>query len=231
MSHELRTPLNAIIGFSDIIRTRSVGPASDKYAEYAGFINESGNHLLALISGVLELAKIESGKKAVHDHDVDVAVALVDAVENARAAATERELTIEATLPPALPHLRADATAVREILYQLLSNAVKFTPPSGFVKAGAELTASGELAIVVADTGIGIGSEDQAQMFDRFGRGQHDVARANAGAGLGLPIVKGLIDLHGGRVSLASAPGEGTRVTVFFPAERVAAPPRLAAAG
>jgi len=226
MSHELRTPLNAIIGFSDIIRTRAVGPTHDKYAEYASFINESGNHLLALISGVLELANIEAGRKALNEEDVNIAVAVRDAVEDVRAVARDREVTVEVVQSGAVPKLLADRHAVHEILYQLLSNAVKFTQPDGYVSVGAQISAqSGELALVVADTGIGIDPDEQAQAFDRFGRGKHDVARANAGAGLGLPIVKGLAELHGGRVSLLSAPGEGTRITVYFPASRISAPP------
>ena len=231
MNHELRTPLNAIIGFSDIIRTRAVGPASDKYAEYAGFINEAGSHLLGLISGVLELAKIEAGRKALNEQDIDVALAISDAIMDVQPAARDREVVVKTAHAASLPHITADPSALREILFHVLSNAVKFTAPTGDVTVGAHATPEGELAIAVSDTGIGISKEMQAQMFDRFGRGKHDVARANAGAGLGLPIVKGLVELHGGRVELASDVGVGTTVTVFFPPERVMRAAQLAATG
>jgi len=232
MSHELRTPLNAIIGFSDIIRTRAMGLAGDKYAEYGGFINESGNHLLALISDVLELAKIEAGRKTLREEDVDLADVMAAVVEDVRNVARDREVTIETAPAPALPMLYADRNAVHQILSQLLSNAVKFTPPGGCVTVGASLNVRGEIALMVADNGIGIDPGDHGQVFDRFGRGQHDVARPNTGAGLGLPIVKGLVELHGGHIALSSVPGDGTRITITFPASRTIAieVPRAASA-
>ena len=165
------------------------------------------------------------------EEEVDLEAAMADAAEDARPAARDRQVTVEIARGAPLPPLLADRRAMQEILYQLFSNAVKFTQPNGYVNASAQVTANGEIAVVIADTGVGIAPEDQTQMFDRFGRGQHDVARTNAGAGLGLPIVKGLVELHGGRIALSSAPGEGTRVSVFFPAERVVSTGRLRAAG
>jgi two-component system, cell cycle sensor histidine kinase PleC len=220
MSHELRTPLNAIIGFSDIIRARSVGPARDKYAEYAGFINDSGNHLLGLISDMLELAKIEAGRKTLREEDVDVSDVIAAAIGDVESVANQREVTVEATRRSAVPALRADRHALCQALLQILLNAVNFTQPKGYVTVGAQLTPSGEIELIVADNGVGIAPEDQLQVFDRFGRGQHDIARNEKGAGLGLPIAKGLVELHGGRIALFSAPGEGTRVVVTFPASR-----------
>jgi signal transduction histidine kinase len=229
MSHELRTPLNAIIGFSDIIRTRAFGPSRDKYVEYAGFINESGTHLLALISDMLELAKIEAGRKTLREETIELSEVIAAVAEDVRGVARDREVTIEIGRGPA-PLLHADRYAVHHILHQLVSNAVKFTRPQGHVKITARLNEAGEVALVVIDDGVGIGPEEQALVFDRFGRGKHDIARSNIGPGLGLPIVKGLVELHGGRIALASAPGEGTLATVYFPASRsVPVEPALAA--
>ena len=184
MSHELRTPLNAIIGFSDIIRTRALGPARDKYAEYAGFINESGNHLLALISDILDLAKIEAGRKTLHEEDVELLEVVAAVTEDVRNVARDREVTIETVPAPDLSLLYADRHAVHQILFQLLSNAVKFTQPGGHVTVGGELNNSGEIVLMVADNGIGIDPDEHGQVFDRFGRGQHDVAREH-GCGIG----------------------------------------------
>jgi signal transduction histidine kinase len=220
MSHELRTPLNAIIGFSDIIRTRSVGPARDKYAEYAGFINESGNHLLGLINDMLELAKIEAGRKILREEDIDLAELIAAAMGDVEAVARERDVTVEAARSAAIPALRADRHALRQILLQLLLNAVNFTQPKGYVTVGAQLNPSAEIELIVADNGVGIAPQDQLHVFDRFGRGQYDIARNEKGAGMGLPIAKGLAELHGGRITLISAPGEGTRVVIAFPASR-----------
>jgi two-component system cell cycle sensor histidine kinase PleC len=227
MSHELRTPLNAIIGFSDIIRTRAMGPAREKYTEYAGFINESGNHLLSLISDMLELAKIEAGRKTLREEEVDLADVIAAAMNDIETAAANREVTVEATRGDSMPPLYADRHALRQLLLQILSNAVKFTPPKGYVTVGAQLSQAGEIELIVADNGVGITPEEQLQVFDRFGRGQHDIARGEKGAGLGLPIAKGLAELHGGRIALFSAPGEGTRVIVTFPASRTVASDRL----
>jgi two-component system cell cycle sensor histidine kinase PleC len=227
MSHELRTPLNAIIGFSDIIRTRAMGPARDKYTEYAGFINESGTHLLTLISEMLELAKIEAGRKTLREEEADLADIIAASVADVVPVARDREVTIETVRASALPLLLADRHALRQIVDQLLTNAVKFSQPGGYVTIGAQLSEIGEIAIVVADNGVGIAPEDQLLVFDRFGRGQHDIARTDKGTGLGLPIAKGLVELHGGRIQLFSAPGEGTRVTVTFPARRTVPPEKL----
>ena len=219
MSHELRTPLNAIIGFSDIVRTRAFGD-SDKYPEYGGFIHQSGHHLLALISDILDLAKIEAGRKGLLAEPIDVTGVVLDEVRAVQEKAAAKDVSVTAVLPRQLPLLNADIHAVRQILNNLLSNAVKYTPPGGSVEVSLALNTAGEIELCVSDTGIGIGPEDQTQLFDRLGHGRPDViTTAERGTGLGLPIVKGLVEMHRGRVNLDSEVGQGTRMTVIFPAE------------
>jgi two-component system cell cycle sensor histidine kinase PleC len=220
MSHELRTPLNAIIGFSDIVRTRAFGD-SEKYSEYGGFIHQSGHHLLNLISDILDLAKIEAGKKVLNHAPVDLKNIIIDAAQSAGDAVREKGVTLEQSVPPSLPLLSADPQAVRQILDNLLSNAVRFTPAGGRIEIAAFQVETGEVALAVSDTGIGIAPEDQAHIFTRLGHRRPEVTTAERGSGLGLPIVKGLVDMLGGRIELHSVPGEGTCVAVFFPVERL----------
>jgi signal transduction histidine kinase len=230
MSHELRTPLNAIIGFSDIVKTKAFGNAAERYSEYGGFINQSGHHLLAMISNILELAKIEAGRKTLYQEPVDVIGVVQDALQRAEAKATEKRVIIQSTLPRTLPLLRADMHAVQQILAHLVSNAVKFTQAGGQVEISAALTVAGEIAFTVVDTGIGIPPEDQPYVFDRFGQAVPEITTAHRGTGLGLPIVKGLADMHGARLALDSQLGEGTRVTIIFPAASTLADAALSAA-
>ena len=218
MSHELRTPLNAIIGFSDIVRSRALGGSSEKYAEYGAFIHQSGRHLLDLISDILDLAKIDAGCKILHHEPVDVASLIVDESTKAAETARAKGVSLSWTLPRELPLLRADPHALRQILDHLLSNAVKFTPQGGRIEVSADLSPGGEFTISVSDTGIGIAPEDQAQIFDRFGHAHPEVTAAQRGSGLGLPIVKGLADMHGAHIEFESTLGEGTRVSIIFPA-------------
>jgi signal transduction histidine kinase len=227
MSHELRTPLNAIIGFSDIVRTRAFGE-SDKYPEYGGFIHQSGQHLLALISDILDLAKIEAGRKGLRAEPIDITGIVLDEVRLLDEKAAAKGISIVPVLPGHFPLLNADIHAVRQIINNLLSNAVKYTPPGGRVEASLALNARGEIELCISDTGIGIAPEDQAQLFDRLGHGRPDViTTAERGTGLGLPIVKGLVEMHGGRINLVSDLGQGTRMTVIFPAESTIKTDRL----
>ena len=218
MSHELRTPLNAIIGFSDIVKTKAFGNASERYSEYGAFINQSGHHLLAMISDILELAKIEAGRKKLHYEPIDVSSLISDEIARAADEASAKNVRVSTELPQTLPLLRGDLHAVRQVVANLLSNAVKFTPPGGSVKVSAMLNDKDEIAIGVADTGIGIAPEDQPYVFDRFGQAAPEVTTAQRGTGLGLPIVKGLADMHNARIALDSRLGEGTKVTISFPA-------------
>lgn len=223
MSHELRTPLNAILGFSEIISQKSFGEAVDKYAEYGAFIHHSGQHLLMLINDILDLAKIEAGRYIFEDTEIDVRAIAADGLRMVATPAQDRGLAVSTRMADDLPAIRADERAMRQILINLLSNAVKFTPAGGSVNVFAELSDAGELRFGVRDTGVGIPPEDQQRVFQSFGQGRHDVTMLEKGTGLGLSIVKGLIEAHGGRVTLDSAPGRGTTVTVVIPPERVMA--------
>jgi two-component system cell cycle sensor histidine kinase PleC len=218
MSHELRTPLNAIIGFSDMVRSKAFGDSAEKYSEYGGFIHQSGNRLLELIGDILDLARIEAGRKVLQREPVNLDDLIAD--ELTRRAETAVSHGIELLHPRQhdLPLLLADIHAVRQVLGNLVSNAIKFTPKGGSVSVAAQLNEQGEVEFTVADTGLGIARDEQAHIFDRFGRGRPEVTTAHRGTGLGLQIVKGLVEMHGGRIELASNIGEGTKVTVIFPA-------------
>jgi two-component system cell cycle sensor histidine kinase PleC len=224
MSHELRTPMNAILGFSEMIRNRAFGDSVERYAEYAGIIHDSGQTLLALINGVLDLAKIDGGKLSLRETDFDLARLVHDAIEQGEIRATEANVTLAASVGCDLLWVHADERAIRQILANLLSNAIKFTPSGGHATVFAHREADGRVAFGVEDNGIGMAPDDQAQAFERFGRGRHDVTTADRGTGLGLAIVKGFAEAHDGDVTLESDLGVGTRVTAFLPADRVCAP-------
>ncbi len=228
MSHELRTPLNAILGFSEMIASRAIIRNVDKHYEYAALIHDSARHLLTLINDILDLAKIEAGKMKLDERDIDLAALFEDSVSllAARAAAEGVTLSCE----NAGPHLlvRADARALKQIMLNLLTNALKFTPSGGTVTAFVRLVPGGGVSFGVRDTGVGIAREDQVRVFANFGQGRHDIKTFERGTGLGLPIVKGLAEAHGGEVTLQSALGQGTTVTITLPASRVLAVQRLA---
>ncbi len=227
MNHELRTPMNAILGFSEIIKDKALGGNMDKYAEYAGIIHESGQHLLALINDMLDLAKIEGGKLSLREAWFDPAHTLSEMVAEHEAQANAAGLALTLRIAIDLPQIYADERAIRQILVNLISNALKFTPSGGAVSAFARLQSDGRLAFGVEDNGIGIAAEDQDQVFKRFGRGRHDLA--TTGTGLGLAIVKGFAEAHDGEVILQSVIGTGTRVTVILPKARLQAAARTKA--
>ena len=221
MNHELRTPMNAILGFSELITQKAFGGAVDKYAEYAEIIHQSGRNLLRLIDDMLDLAKIEGGRLSLRESDVDMARLLAEIHDENERKAGIAQLSLVKKVANGLPHVEADERALRQILANLVSNALKFTPPGGCVTLFAQLEADGRLAFGVDDTGIGIAEEDQVQVFERFGGGRHDVASMDKGTGLGLAIVKGFAEAHDGEVHLESGLGAGTRVTVILPVERL----------
>lgn len=220
MSHELRTPLNAIIGFSEMILSPAPGIGRAKQVEYAQLVHQSGNYLLALINDMLDMAKIESGKLELREGDIDLAAALSDVTRMMSAKAESARLVLRSEFARGMPRLRADERAIRQIVLNLLTNALKFTPAGGEVVVYARVSSLGEIVFGVRDTGVGIDLDDQLRVFEKFGQGRHDVAVADKGTGLGLPIVRGLSEAHGGRVELASRPGEGTSVTITLPACR-----------
>jgi two-component system cell cycle sensor histidine kinase PleC len=229
MSHELRTPLNAILGFSEIINTRAMGrEAMDLYAEYAGYIHGSGEHLLSLINDILDLAKIEAGRMVLRETDLDLRALMDDVAKMMSAKAIAGGVCLAVHIDRSFPNIFADDRAVRQMLVNLASNAIKFTPANGRVTAFANVLPDGSLAFGIDDTGVGIAPDDHAKVFESFGQGRHDAVLSDKGTGLGLPIVKGLAEAHGGTLMLNSVPNEGTRITIIFPADRARA--RLRAA-
>jgi signal transduction histidine kinase len=221
MSHELRTPLNAIIGFSEIVAGELFGPTGARYVEYAHDIHSSGIHLLSIIGDVLDLSKIEAGQRALTESVVDLYEAAEASLRLVRGRAENGHIRLVNGVPRGLPRVNADERAVKQILLNLLSNAVKFTPKGGRVAVGAELRGDGSLAISVDDTGIGIAAENIPRALAPFSQVDSSLSRRYEGTGLGLPLVKSLIELHGGTLELESEEGKGTLAAIVFPADRV----------
>ena len=220
MSHELRTPLNAILGFSEMIARKMSGPVAEKYVGYARDIHKSGEHLLDLINDVLDLSKLEAGKLELHESDIALDAIVEDCLVLVRTRADEGSVRLHADCERGLPALRADARAVRQVLLNFLSNAVKFTPEGGAVTVRTWCGADGTISLSVSDTGIGMKPADVAVALAPFGQIDSHLARKHVGSGLGLPICKSLMELHGGNLVLASVVDEGTTLTANFPANR-----------
>jgi two-component system, cell cycle sensor histidine kinase PleC len=222
MSHELRTPLNAILGFSEVMKNEIFGPHRvSAYKEYATDIHQSGVHLLGLINEILDLSRIEAGRYELNEE----AIWLVPVVEEChyllKLRAKTRDLTIHELFEADMPRVWADERGVRQICLNLLSNAIKFTPQGGEIWLKVGWTAAGGQYISVKDNGPGIPEEEIPIVLDSFGQGSNAIKSAEQGAGLGLPIVKNLIDLHGGSFTINSKLRVGTEVIVTFPPERV----------
>ena len=225
MSHELRTPLNAINGFSEMMSIEMFGPLGDqRYREYAEKINLSGNHLLAIISDILDVSKIEAGKGELQIEEVDPREILVSGVELMRVRAEEAELDLEVTMADDLPVIRADGRRVRQILLNLLSNAIKFTPSGGRVAVEARWTDRDGLVVSISDTGIGIAAEHLHTALEPFGQIENAYSRKYEGTGLGLPLARALVEIHGGELSLESEFDVGTTVRFTLPPELAVAP-------
>ncbi len=222
MSHELRTPLNAIIGFSDVIRHETFGQVQpDKYRGYVDDIHESGCHLLSLINDVLDMAKIEAGKFELQKMDIDVGATVANALRLVETQAAEAGLTLDSRIDDGL-RLFADERAAKQVFVNLLSNAVKFTKPGGRVTVFAERRNDGRTVRVgVEDTGIGMTRDGLAKALEPFGQVSHTVTVEGRGTGLGLPLVKALIEAHGAVFGIESAPGRGTRVWGDFPTNAI----------
>ena len=221
MSHELRTPLNAIIGFSQLLEHQAQErDDTDKVKEYVGHIRESGEHLLAVINDILDLSRVEAGQAALSESAIDVAELIRRTAKLLEAKVRDGGLSLQLDLPEELPHLLGDERALKQILLNLVANALKFTEPGG--KVVVSLAPAGdELELSVSDSGIGIATEDHQRIFEPFVQAESALNRRYEGTGLGLPLVKSLVELHGGRIGLQSAPGQGTRVRLFFPAGRL----------
>ena len=222
MSHELRTPLNAIIGFAEIIKNRTFGPTSERYSEYAGDIHKSGTHLLSLINDILNLSKLEAGKFQLQEQDVDIAAMVEASMLYVEAQADQADISIAVSLDPEVRFIRADERRLQQVLINLLSNAVKFSREGGDVRVTSTRRGGG-LAIAVSDTGIGIAPEDIPKALAPFGQIERKVRRKQEGTGLGLPLAKQLVELHGGTFAIESTLNVGTTVTFLLPASRVAA--------
>ena len=226
MSHELRTPLNAIIGFSEVITNETFGPiGSVRYREYTNDIHESGHHLLGLINDILDLSKIESGTDDLHEDKIEIPEIISAALKMVKQRAEQGGIKLELELPDPLPALRADERRLKQILVNLLSNAVKFTEAGGEVTLSAWYRTDSGYCFQITDTGIGIAPEDIPKALSRFGQIDGDLNRQYEGTGLGLPLTKALVELHGGALDLQSEVGVGTTVTVRFPAERLVRSP------
>jgi two-component system cell cycle sensor histidine kinase PleC len=226
VSHELRTPLNAILGFSEILSKQLFGPnAVETYRNYASDINSSGAYLLNLIDGILDLSRIEAGARDLEEVPLKIADTARDALRLIEFGIRRKKQVLVDKLPDGLPELLADRRAVRQIWINLLSNAVKFTPEGGTIELRAWRNMAGGLSIAVKDNGPGIPENEIAAAMSPFARGSYATRKAIDGAGLGLPIVKGLAALHGAEIAIVSAAGKGTEVTVTFPAFRVLTAP------
>ena len=222
MSHELRTPLNAIIGFASVMEAESFGPlGNEKYGKYTQYIGQSGRHLLALISDILDLSKVEAGAEELHEENIDVlsAAESVVGLVSDRAAKEGVRITMEADA--ALPALRADPRKLNQVLFNLLTNAIKFTGNGGSVMLALRCGPESGHVFEVSDSGIGIAAENIPKVLSKFGQVDSPLTRRHEGSGLGLPLTRALVELHGGALEIESEVDVGTRVTVRFPSERI----------
>jgi cell cycle sensor histidine kinase DivJ len=215
MSHELRTPLNAVIGFSDVMRQRLFGPMPERYAEYAELIHESGGHLLDLINDVLDMSKIEAARYELHKEVFDAREPVSAALRLVRGQAEDAEIALNGVLPTEPVHVDADQRAIKQIVLNLLSNAMKFTPAGGSITVVLNQDA-GVLELCVADTGLGVAPEDLTRLGRPFEQAGDALSKAQ-GSGLGLSLVRAFSRLHGGEMTIESTLGEGTAVTVRLP--------------
>jgi signal transduction histidine kinase len=230
ISHELRTPLNAVINFASLIKDQihgSLGAAP--YLEYAQSIHESGLHLLALIEELLELVSAEAGRLTLAEQPVNLRAVIHSVCRLLQPEAAGAGVTLIADVANDLPSVRGDGTRLRQILFNLLTNAIKFCRSGDTVRASAELTGDGRLSISIADTGPGIATDDLPRILRPFERAADRLGREVPGLGLGLPLVSHLVALHGSELKLESAPGSGTTASFSLPADRVLLQPTAAA--
>jgi signal transduction histidine kinase len=221
MSHELRTPLNAVIGFSEILTMEALGPLGNaRYLEYARDIRGSGKHLLALINDILDLSRFDAGQADLQEDEVSVVDLIGPVLRMVPDQVAETNVIIDRKIEARLPSIRVDKRRIHQVLINLVSNGIKFTPAGGRVCVSA-FRVGEEIAISVADTGIGIATEDIPKAFERFRQIDSRLSRKYEGSGLGLPLARQLMEAHGGRLVLESELHRGTVVTVYFPPERI----------
>jgi two-component system cell cycle sensor histidine kinase PleC len=224
MSHELRTPLNAILGFSEVMKGEIFGEHSvPAYKEYSNDIHQSGQHLLGLINEILDLSRIEAGRYELNEEPVTLTTVVEDCHHLLKLRAQNRGITVHNVFEADLPRIWADERALRQICLNLLSNAIKFTPPGGEIWLKVGWTAAGGQYMSCKDTGPGIPEEEIPVVLSSFGQGSNAIKSAEQGAGLGLPIAKNLVDMHGGTFTLKSKVRIGTELIATFPPERVMA--------
>ncbi len=225
ISHELRTPLNAILGFSEVTMTEMMGPVGNKvYKDYAEHIHSSGKHLLQVINDILDLSRIEAGKHELRPEQVTLASVVADCHRLLKLRAESKQLKIIEAFEPALTPVWVDEKALRQITLNLLSNALKFTPPSGSITLRIARTPDGGQLLSIRDTGPGIPKDELPRVMQAFGQGSLAYQSAEGGTGLGLPIVKSLVEMHGGTFELQSELRVGTEAVVRLPAHRVLKP-------
>ncbi|MGE4062077.1 MAG: sensor histidine kinase [Rhodospirillaceae bacterium] len=225
MSHELRTPLNAIIGFAEVIHNQFKGPVGNpQYVDFARSIHESGRHLVGIINDILDLSKVEAGKAELDEEVTSTAGVIDHAVNLMRQAIDAAQLRIDVQAEPNLPDIVVDVRKINQVLLNVLSNAVKFTPAGGRVKVESRRAADGGIEITVVDSGVGIAEDELADVLKPFVQSRDTERRRVQGTGLGLPLADQLIKLHGGAFVLASTRGMGTTVTIRLPAQRVVEP-------
>ena len=221
MSHELRTPLNAILGFSEMMRMEMLGAIGvPAYVGYAADIHSAGKHLLQVINDLLDISKVEAGAQELKEEELDVRKEILSSLDFVREHAQTHGVLLSANIPDGFPNLFADRLRLKQILLNLLTNAVKFTPEEGSVIVEAALNRDNAVLLRVIDTGVGIAPEDIPKVFLPFGQIDDIMVREQEGTGLGVPLTKALAELHGGALEITSEAGVGTTVTVRFPPAR-----------
>lgn len=219
MSHELRTPLNAIIGFSELMVNEKVGPLSAEHKEYLGDILTSARHLLQLINDVLDLTKVEAGKMEFRPEALDLAKVTTEVKEILRGLASTKRITVEIGIDPSIPKVLLDGGKYKQVLYNFLSNAIKFTPDNGRVTIRTTPEGNNMFRLSVEDTGIGIKPEDRHKLFVEFQQLDAGTAKKYAGTGLGLALTKRIVEAQGGRVEVQSQPGKGSTFSAVLPTD------------
>jgi two-component system cell cycle sensor histidine kinase PleC len=219
MSHELRTPLNTVIGFAKLLGQHHRRPLSGaEVVEYSDLIRDAATHLLAVINDILDISKMQSGRYALDAREVDLDEVLNVSVASLKASAAESGVTLEAKLDGALPTVKGDPEKLHQVFSNIIGNAIKFTPRGGSATVEACMDAGGGASVRVRDTGLGMSAEEIEVALTPFGQVDASRARWREGTGLGLPIAKALVQLHGGSLAIRSARAQGTEVTVLLPA-------------